>query len=143
MAQEHNIIQLGYLLSRSFTGLVDDLNVALRAAGIDLNHSQFTILQLLIRCGKEAMSQREIATKLGKDPAAVSRAVAHLEQNGFIERFAVNGSKNGVSLTDKARCIQPAILKIVEEVSSKACRGIPKDEIRIGLTFLCKLINNK
>lgn len=140
MAKQYNITQLGYLLSRAFIGLVDDLNSAFGEAGIDLNHSQFTILQLLIKCDKGVMSQREIAMKLGKDPAAISRAVAYLEKNGYVRRFAVNGSKNGVSITDKTKELQPQILRIVEDVTSKACRGIPDDEVASGLSFLSKLL---
>lgn len=140
MERNQDITQLGYYLNRAFTGLVDDLDNALRKAGIPLNHSRFSVLQLLSRNDSEMMSQREMSKKLGKDPAAISRTVNHLEKQGFVTRVHVNGCKNGVSLTDKARDLQPAIERIIREVTTDACREMTDCEVNAGLSFLVNLL---
>lgn len=141
MEERQDITQLGYLLSRAFTRLVEELDGALHKDGIGLNHSQFSILQVLSRNQSGFLSQREIAKRLGKDPAAISRAVIFLEKNGFVTRFPVNGSKNGVSLTDKAKQLQPRIVQIIGKVTADACDGLSESEINAGLLFLRKIIS--
>ncbi|MBD5356926.1 MAG: MarR family transcriptional regulator [Bacteroides sp.] len=140
MEDPNDITKLGYYLNRAFTRLVDDLDCALRKAGIPLNHSQFSILQVLSRNNSDTMSQREIAKRLGKDPAAISRSVIYLEREGFVARYPVNGCKNGVSLTEKAKELQPQIKAVIKEVTSKACIGMSKQQINSGMSFLTNLL---
>ena len=143
MNTEEQITQLGYYLNRAFTRIVDDLNRALQEAGIPLNHSQFPILQVLSRGDSPDMSQREMAKRLGKDPAAISRAVNYLEQMGFVARFHVNGCKNGVALTAKARALQPRIEQIIREVTTGLCRDMTEPEVRSGLAFLVRIMRRE
>ncbi|MDE6552023.1 MAG: MarR family transcriptional regulator [Muribaculaceae bacterium] len=51
---------------------------------------------------KDGQSQSDISRRGGKDRAAISRSLNTLEENGFIIRKAVSGSKNGIFLTEKA-----------------------------------------
>lgn len=141
MENRPDITDLGYYLNRTFTRLVYELDCGLHAAGIPLNHSQFSILQILARSHSGVMSQREMSLKLGKDPAAISRTVIYLEKQGFISRYPVNGSKNGVSLTDKAKELQPRIEQIIRNVTTAACHGMSEKEINAGLSFLIKILD--
>lgn len=140
MNDRQSITQLGYYLNRAFTRLVDELDCALRAAGIPLNHSQFSIIQVLSRNGADVMSQRDMAKRLGKDPAAISRAVNYLEKLEFVSRYPLNGCKNGVSLTEKAKELQPEIENIIRKVTTGVCRDIPEQEVNAGLAFLVKIL---
>lgn len=139
MKQTDDITNLGYHLNHAFTALVGELNRSLRQSGIPLNHSQFSILQALSRSDKEEMCQREIADELGKDPAAISRALSYLEQHGFISRHAVNGCKNGIALTSKAKEMRPRIEYAINKAVSGVCSGITKDEYIFGLNFLKRI----
>lgn len=143
MEDINEIIRLGYYLNRAFTKLVEELDKALRDAGLPLNHSQFSILQVLSRNNTDVLSQREIANRLGKDPAAISRALSYLETNGFVERVPVSGCKNGVSLSAKARNIQPEIECIIRKVTTGACKEMSTDEITGGLSFLKKILQKR
>lgn len=139
MKQTDDITNLGYHLNHAFTALVGELNRSLRQCGIPLNHSQFSILQALSRSGKQEMSQREIADELVKDPAAISRALTYLEKHGFIARHAVNGCKNGIVLTAKAKEMKPVIEEAINNAVSRACSGMTKDEYLDGITFLKRI----
>lgn len=139
MNHNNTLNDLGYHLNHTFTALVCELNHALQAADLPLNHSQFSILQALSRSGIKRMSQREIAAELGKDPAAISRALNYLEDHGFIERFPLSGCKNGVALTQKAISLQPKIEKIIHDTIAKACRGMSTDMYQTGILFLNKI----
>lgn len=139
--QNIDITQLGYYLNRTFNKLVEELDKGLYSAGIPLNHSQFSILRTLSRSKTGVMSQREMSVKLGKDPAAISRAMIYLEKQGFVSRFPINGSKNGVSLTEKANELQPHIEDIIRRVTTDACKDMSDNEIHAGLLFLWKILN--
>lgn len=130
---------LGYYLNLTFTSLVGELNRALQNASVPLNHAQFSILQVLTRSGRSAMSQRQIALALGKDPAAISRGLRYLETAGFVERTPVSGCKNGVTLTQKAVEMQPLIESVIRATVSKACGGISSAEYAAGISFLKKI----
>lgn len=139
MKQTDDIINLGYHLNHAFTALVGELNRSLRQNGIPLNHSQFSIIQALSRSGKQEMSQREIALELGKDPAAISRALTYLEKHGFIVRHAVSGCKNGIALTAKSNDMKPVIEEAINKAVSRTCSGMTEDEYIDGITFLKRI----
>lgn len=140
--KKYEISRLGYYLNRAFSGIVDAFDKALTNASLPLNHAQFLILKTLSRNPKGMMSQREIASQLRKDPAAISRTLKHIEENGLIERKQVNGCKYGVILTDKYFSLQPRIEKVIEEVTTSYCKGLAKEEIQQGLNFLVKIIDH-
>lgn len=139
MSDAYDITKLGFHLNHAFTALVGELNRSLAEAGIPLNHSQFSILQALSRSGVGEMSQREIADELGKDPAAISRALSYLERNGFISRRQVNGCKNGIVLTRKYHDMKPSVEKAIIAATSKARAGMGDDEYSAGISFLIKI----
>lgn len=141
MNNNENITSLGYYLNRAFTLIVDNLDRALADASLPLNHSRFSILQVLARSNKEIMSQREISLALGKDPAAISRSLQTLEIDGLIERHPVSGCKNGVSLTEKSRRLRPKIEKVIRQVTTELCDHMSTEEIEAGISFLHKILN--
>lgn len=141
MKNAEDITQLGYHLNHAFTALVGELNHSLWQAGIPLNHSQFSILQALSRSKKGEMSQREIGDELGKDRAAISRALTYLENKGFISRRPVNGCKNGIFLTQKSKELKPLIEAAIKTATSKACSGMSEAEYEAGIVFLKKIFN--
>ena len=139
MTENDESTRLGYYLNRTFTALVEELNRDLHRAGIPLNHSQFVILKALLKSESEVMSQREIAARVGKDPAAISRTLASLERSGFVERHPVSGCKNGVALTPKAIALHSEIEKVIQTTVLTACSGISPEEYSTGISFLNKI----
>lgn len=131
---------LGLWLDRAFNSLVAELNRSLHSMGLQLNHAQFAILQNLFL--KDGQSQSEIARYVHKDRAAISRSLNTLEENGFIQRKAVSGSKNGVFLTEKAVGCRKKISEAINIAVRKGRKGIDVAEYENGIAFLKKIFEN-
>lgn len=131
---------LGVWLDFAFNSLVGELNRSLHSVGLPLNHAQFVILQNLFL--KDGQSQSDIARHLGKDRAGISRSLNSLEENGFIIRNAVSGSKNGIFLTEKAIENREKIVAAINMATRKARKGITEDEYEKGISFLNKICHN-
>lgn len=131
---------LGVWLDFAFNSLVGELNRSLHSVGVPLNHAQFVILQNLFL--KDGQSQSDIARHLGKDRAGISRSLNSLEENGFIIRNAVSGSKNGIFLTEKAIENREKIVAAINMATRKARKGITEDEYEKGISFLNKICHN-
>lgn len=131
---------LGVFLDMAFKSLVGELNRTLHSEGLPLNHAQFEILQNLFL--KDGQSQSDIARRVNKDRAAISRSLNTLEENGFIIRKAVSGSKNGIYLTEKAIDKRKNISRAINMAISKGREGMTEDEYETGLDFLRKIYTN-
>lgn len=107
---------LGVWLDFAFNSLVAELNRSLHRVGLPLNHAQFAIVQNLFL--RDGQSQSDIVRRVGKDRAGISRSLNTLEENGFIIRKAVAGSKNTIFLTEKAISNQKLISEAINNVSS-------------------------
>lgn len=131
---------LGVYLDFAFTSLVAELNRSLHSVGLPLNHAQFVIIQNLFQ--KDGQSQSDIARRVGKDRAAISRSLNTLEENGFIRRQAVSGSKNGIYLTEKAIDNRDKIAEAINMATRKARDGMSDVEYESGINFLIKIQEN-
>lgn len=131
---------LGVWLDFAFNSLVAELNRSLHNVGLPLNHAQFAILQNLFI--KDGQSQSDIARRGGKDRAAISRSLNSLEENGFIIRKALSGSKNGIFLTEKAIENRTKITQAINMAIGKGRKGIAEEEYETGINFLKKIYEN-
>ncbi len=131
---------LGVYLDYAFNSLVSELNRSLHQLGLPLNHAQFVIIQKLFI--EDGQSQSNIARSVGKDRAGISRSLNTLEENGFIRRQAVSGSKNGIFLTEKAIANRSKIADAINLATAKARRGISAEEYARGIAFLEQIHSN-
>ena len=131
---------LGVWLDFAFNSLVAELNRSLHSVGLPLNHAQFAILQNLFL--KDGQSQNDIAKRVGKDRAAISRSLNTLEENGFIIRTAVSGTKNGIFLTENAIENRKKIVDAINIAIGKARKDISEGEYETGINFLKKIYEN-
>lgn len=131
---------LGVFLDLAFNSLVGELNRTMHRLGLPLNHAQFAILQNLFL--KDGQSQSDIARRVNKDRAAISRSLNSLEENGFIVRKAVSGSKNGIYLTEKAIGERKKISEAINKAIEKGRKGMSEEEYENGLDFLRKVFSN-
>ncbi len=138
--KQSNYDLLGVYLDFAFNSLVAELNHSLHNVGLPLNHAQFVIIQKLFI--KDGQSQSDIARSVGKDRAGISRSLNTLEENGFIRREAVTGSKNGIYLTDKAIENRDKIAEAINLATGKARKGMSDEEYANGINFLKKLHSN-
>ncbi len=138
--RQPNYDLLGVYLDFAFNSLVGELNRSLHSLGLPLNHAQFVIIQKLFI--KDGQSQSDIARSVGKDRAGISRSLNSLEENGFIRREAVSGSKNGIYLTEKAIENKDKIAEAINMAILKAREGMSDEEYENGIRFLIKIHSN-
>ncbi len=131
---------LGVYLDFAFNSLVAELNRSLHSVGLPLNHAQFAIIQNLFL--KDGQSQSDIARRVKKDRAGISRSLNTLEENGFIRRQAISGSKNNIFLTEKAIANRHKIAEAINIAISKAREGMSDAEYDSGINFLKKIHSN-
>lgn len=121
--EEHlDIDTLGYYLDRALNVMIKLLNKTFAEKDIDLQHAQYTVLKVLW-CF-EGISQSRLSKLLGKDPAAISRALNYLESKGYIERRVTNGKTNGIFLTEYANSRKVEIESVADLVTDKATSGM-------------------
>lgn len=121
--EEHlDIDTLGYYLDRALNVMIKLLNKTFAEKNIDLQHAQYTVLKVLWCC--EGISQSRLSKLLGKDPAAISRALNYLESKGYIERRGTNGKTNGIFLTEYANSRKVEIESVADFVTDKATSGM-------------------
>lgn len=93
---ENEIInRMGFMMEQALGTMTGALANAFKANGIDLPHSQYTVLRLLYS-SETPMTQINIAEILKKDAAAIKRTVDILERKGLVVREAQNGRTNRV-----------------------------------------------
>lgn len=117
-----DIDTLGYYLDRALNVMIKLLNKTFVEKDIDLQHAQYTVLKVLW-C-QEGISQSRLSRLLGKDPAAISRALNYLETKGYIERRGTNGKTNGIFLTEYANSRKDEIEAVADLVTDRATSGM-------------------
>jgi len=121
-----DIDTLGYYLDRALNVMIKLLNKTFAKKDIDLQHAQYAVLKVLWCC--EGISQSRLSRLLGKDPAAISRALNYLESKGYIERRGSNGKTNGIFLTEYANSRKEEIEAVADLVTYKATSGMTQHQ---------------
>ncbi len=101
---------LGILLERALWTMTGVLNTRLKQHGIDLPHSQYSVMRVLF--DEDGISQAEIAARLHKDAAAIKRSIDNLESKGLIVRKPASLCKYCIHLSETGRNMQPEIMRI-------------------------------
>lgn len=137
---ETELSYLPYNLERCVCGMSMRLHDNLRSAGIDLPHSQYSLLRELYLC--DGVSQAQLARKIRKDTAAIKRTVDNLEKKGLVRRETASGRDYKVKVTDKALALKPHVLKIAMQTCREIFSGIPKRELDSVYDFITKITAN-
>jgi MarR family transcriptional regulator for hemolysin len=109
---------------------------------LDITHWFYVLLT--IDEGKGALSQQEIADRLELDKVAMTRALDHLGERGYVERCECAGDrrKHLIKLTAKAKPAVKAIRKAYEELNEEALQGLKKSERAAFLEQLSLMVDN-
>ncbi|MDE6177089.1 MAG: MarR family winged helix-turn-helix transcriptional regulator [Paramuribaculum sp.] len=79
---------------------------------------------------------------LGKDPAAISRALNYLETKGYINRRGENAKTNGVYLTEYANSRRTEIEAVADMVTERATSGMTQQQRNMIKKLLNKIYAN-
>lgn len=137
---EIKIETLGYFVDRLFTNMVKFLNYELSAAGLNLQHPQFSILMVL---GKnDGVSQSELTTFIDRDKASVSRNIKYLENRGYIIKKKDDGRTKLICLTEEGKGILPKIYEIANKDTEMTLKGFSEGKKKIIYDSLTKMYSN-
>ena len=103
----------------------------------------FYVLVTIEEC-KGALSQKELADKLDLDKVAMTRALDHLGEKGYVERCECEGDRRKylIKLTLKAKPAVKAIRKAYEELNDEALLGVKKADRAAFMVRLMHVVKN-
>jgi MarR family transcriptional regulator, transcriptional regulator for hemolysin len=112
-----------------------------------LKHLEIThwfYVLLTIDEGKGKLSQQELADSLDLDKVAMTRALDHLVEKGYVERCDCEGDRRKylIKLTSKAKPAVKAIRKAYEELNDEALKGVRKADRAVFLEQLTLIVGN-
>ena len=109
---------------------------------LDITHWFFVLLT--IEEGKGKLSQQELADQLDLDKVAMTRALDHLGQKGYVERCDCEGDRRKylIKLTPKAKPAVKAIRKAYEELNDEAMKGMKKSERKEFMEQIDLVVHN-
>ncbi len=111
---------------------------------VKLDITNWYYVLLVIEDGEGGLSQQELADELDLDKVAMTRALDHLGERGYIERCDCAGDrrKHLVKLTPKAKPVVKAIRTAYEELNNEALAGVKKADRAAFMTHLMTMVNN-
>ncbi len=124
---------IGWLLKRLSSRLDGQMASGLMPLGLDL--TSFAVLMTVLE--HSPLSQVAIAERLGMPPYKVSRALDHLEQQGYVGRHADPASRRShvIRPTDAGAALAPQMYDVVDTVNGVMATGLTPDE-RVQLVHL-------
>lgn len=134
----HTINRIGFMMEQALGAMTASLATAFKNEGIDLPHSQYAVLRLVLSC-REPLTQVGIAEVLKKDAAAIKRTVDILERKGLVEREVRNGRSNNVVCTEKAHAISGVITRVANDTLHRIFGGFTDAELDVFVNVLTRI----
>ncbi|MFF3102057.1 MarR family winged helix-turn-helix transcriptional regulator [Viridibacillus arvi] len=108
----------------------------------NLGAGQYQFLAALYQ--QEGLSQDEIAHLLKMDKGTAARAIAKLEQEGYVERKVFNVDKRikKLYLTEKAHALEPTLISILSGWKNVITEGLSEEDQQATLKLLKHLSLN-
>ena len=131
-----------YTLDKSIKTYRQFAQRRLTDAGVDITIDQWLVLNSIAE--KPDISQLEIAEKVFKDAASVTRIIDLLIKKGFLQRDAHQTDRRRFTLhiTKEGRGLLRSVAKIVEQNRSAALNGISEKELNQMRQILNTIIDN-
>lgn len=133
---------INFLVSKTSQKFKLELNRKLKKSGLDVSSDQWTVLMFL--SDNNGPTQTDLAQKLYKDRANLTRILDLMEKNQLVERqrSSTDRREYNVYITEKGKSLIPELKLIGDSVMEKALNGANAEEI-IGIKhFLNKLFIN-
>ncbi len=131
-----------YALDKSIKTYRQLAQSKLTEARLDITVDQWLVMNVIKE--KEGVSQQEIADRVFKDNASVTRIIELLSKKGFIKRHASKSDRRKMTLaiTAKGRSLLDQATRVVKNYRKKALKGISDAELRRTRVVLDKITAN-
>lgn len=126
---ERNILDesIGFLIGQTYRKIVNLLSLELKE--LEITPEQWAVLYRISE--RDAINQKDIANRAGKDQPTTTRILDALFKKGYIEKKMCERDRRSflVFITEKGREIVGKAGPIEEETLAKVTRGIEIDQL--------------
>ena len=131
-----------YAIDKSIKSYKQFAQKRLKAAGFTITVDQWLVLKAIQE--NNIVTQQQIAERVFKDVASITRIIELLVKNGYLERFfhSTDRRRFELKLTEKATSVLKDLQPHIEANRKKALEGISDGELETLRKTLGKLINN-
>lgn len=133
-----------YLLERTIREIKRDFNRRLKEAYPDLTitSDQWVILKRISE--REALTQREVASVTGKDPASITRTLDLLVKKDWVVRQEVPGDRRvyQVVLTEAGQTLVQQLTPLAQQTREAGLQGLSDQEFENFKYTLNKIFSN-
>lgn len=136
---------------RKFTLLIDSVSKSIHKMKVDtvpyLGIKSVHVFWILtLYCHAEGLTATEIASNRQIDRSLVSREIAELLADGYIEYVGTTGKRRNyntrLALTEKGRELARVLFKEAMDVQNMADEGITEEELEVFYSVLERLHDN-
>ncbi len=131
-----------YVLDKSMKSYRLYAQKKLRENGIKITVDQWLVLKSI--CDDPDLSQKEIAERVFKDHASITRIIEILVRQGYLIRSFHETDRRRVNLilTDQGKQLQEQIIPVVILYRKKALQGLSDKDLDILMNLLGKITIN-
>lgn len=107
-----------------------------------INIGQWLFLKTL--WAEDGLTQRELSRRVGMMEPTTVTALNVMEQRNLITRVRNTGDKRKINvfLTDRAKSLEPQLIKIANDLESASIRNVPSDALEAALGIMHKVLTN-
>ncbi|WP_273566175.1 MarR family winged helix-turn-helix transcriptional regulator [Maribacter halichondriae] len=133
---------LFYILEKSIKSYRQFAQRNLSDVNDEITIDQWLVLKTIHDCPN--ITQREIAEKIFKDHASITRMIDLLVKKGFLERSVNSEDRRrfGLELTPIGKIIQQESIPVIMQNRKKALEGLSQEEIETLKNLLQKITIN-
>lgn len=135
-----DVSTLGFFVDRLLYAMIKRQNQMLKESPLDLQQPEFIVVKVINAVGGATQSQ--LASVMGKERSGISRILQSLEKKGYVERKALNGSTNYVTLTQKGKDAIPLITEISNNLTDLTFKGLSEQKRQSIMKSLDRLYRN-
>ncbi len=133
---------IAYAACRDARRLADSIDR--RLAPHKMTRVQWSALYYIDLSKDKAMTQRQLADRMGLREPTMVRLIDRMEKNGLLRRESSDQDRrrNHLVLTEKGREVNVKLLQIVEAFKDDTVRGIPEKDLLTFKRVLHQMVKN-
>ena len=114
----------------------------LREAGFTITIDQWLVIKVLME--NQGISQQELASRVFKDNASVTRIIELLVKSKYLERkiHEEDRRKSSLKITKSGKQVIENVQNLVNENRKMALKGISRQELEVMQNLLVKITEN-
>ena len=133
---------LGYLVNQTARAMSHQLNQNFSQVGLNVTSEQWAVLVQL--WGDDGLNQQEIACKVGKDKASITRLVDGLEKRNLVVRISDKSDRRNklIYLTKEGKRVKEQLIDVAVNTIDDLQQGISKSDLENCKNVLRQVLKN-